>query len=35
MSGRPVTTGNASAYAARVTRATSTSVRSIFHRTSR
>jgi hypothetical protein len=35
MSGRPVTAGNASAYAARVTRTTSTKVRSMFHRTSR
>jgi hypothetical protein len=35
ISGRPVTAGNASAYAALVTRATSTKVRSIFHRTRR
>jgi hypothetical protein len=35
ISGLPVTAGNASAYAALVTRATSTKVRSTFHRTSR
>jgi hypothetical protein len=34
-SGRPVTAAKASAYAALVTLATSSSVRSMFHRTSR